>query len=156
MRSQDEIVKRIRETKDTDFFGFGQEVLLQALDFEHAKEFIKPEVTKEIWNEVFSTYTDENLKKMASEYLEFAWDKAEDHRGLSASRSVQKMTEFVWLLGMDDVVKKIGDASFTTYGAPILKIVAEALGTIIPASEALVNMMNGSPCSPSCDEGCNG
>lgn len=48
MKTQKEIVDKINEIKDEDFFGFRVSDLLEYLDFEHAKEFLKPEATKEV------------------------------------------------------------------------------------------------------------
>jgi hypothetical protein len=64
------------------------------------------------------------------------------------------MTSYLWLLGKDDAVKAIGEASFAQYGCPKLKIAAEALGSPLPTSQSLVNMMNGESCCSDCEEGC--
>jgi hypothetical protein len=41
-RSQDEIVGRFEATRDRDILGFTAEVLVDSLDFEHARPFLKP------------------------------------------------------------------------------------------------------------------
>lgn len=149
MRNQEEIVERIKAAAPGDMFGFSRDVLLCALDFEHAKPFLKREATAEQWTALL---TDRDVTKAALEYLNFAWGKAEDHRGLSAGRSVEKMTEYCWLLGHD--VKPIEEAGYAQYGAPKLKVVAGLLGAPVPTSKALVNMMNGEPCGADYECGC--
>lgn len=150
MRTQDEIVARLKQIAKDDLFGFGADVLLPYLDKEHVTPFLKPgaEMTWEI-----ASQAEPDILAEASQYMVFAWGKVEDHRGLSAGRSVQKLTEWCWLLGKDDLVKKIEAASYAPYGAPKLKVICEALGLPMPDSPDVVRMMNGEPCSDYC-QGC--
>src|SRR5258706_374110 len=99
-RTQDEIVPRIAAIADDDWAGFGREVLIPALDFTHAKPYLVPEATAAEWD------IDEagDTEAAAWSYLDFAIGKIQDHRGISAGRSVDKLTEYAWLLGRDDVV----------------------------------------------------
>lgn len=153
MRSQDEIVARIRAGEKDRFFGWDLEVLLPCLDFEHARPLLKPDVTAEKWSGV--PKSDDSLREEAVKYLDFAWGKAEDHRGISASRSVEKMTEYLWLLGMNQAVADMAAAGYAQYGAPKLRVAAEALGQPLPESEALKRMMQGEHCTPGgCESGC--
>lgn len=156
MRTQEEMVLRAKE-RMKDMFAFGLEVLLEAMDYEHAKEFLDEAVTKETFDSMGTAIrTDEQLKAAALHYLEFAWGKAQDHRGLSANRSIQKMTEYAWLLGMDDVLKKMSDTEYRMYGCPILKVISDALGAPMPDDPETLNMINGKECRPGCEDGCNG
>ena len=161
MRTQEEIVERMKAVAGDDMFGFSQSVLLDALDYEHAKPHLKEDVTPEQWAErehgvyggkeqVGPLLAEDRLKQAALDYLKFAWGKADDHRGISAGRSVQKLTEYCWLLGHD--VKVIEEADYPMYGCPQLKVISGLLGADLPTEPALVRMMEGSPCS----EGCSG
>ena len=159
MRTQEEIVARIREKRS--MFGFDAEVLLPYLDYDHAKEFIRPVVPREKW-EVSSEdggrgypLNEEAAMRDFRAYAEFAWGKAQDHRGLSANRSVEKLEAWAWLLGRDDVLAASEAAGYASYGCPKLKVICEAFGFPIPDDEATVRMMNGEPCRPDCDSGCN-
>lgn len=159
MRTQEEIKARM-ETDDIKkaLFGFAHGVLLEYLTYENAKEHLVEGTTEEQWKEATKDIvaTDEGIKNEALVYLVFAWDKASNHRGLSAGRSVQKMTEYMWLLGKDDVLEKVKTEAvgYKQYGAPILKLFSEALGAPIPDSKDMVNMMAGKPCRPDCYKGC--
>lgn len=148
MRTVDEVLARLKLVKSSDTFGFASEVLIRygmsGADAERAGY-----APLEPW----PPPSHEALQAETLGYLAFAWDKALNHRGLSASRSVQKMTEFLWLLGHDaDVL--LSDVAYPQYGAPILKRCAEVLGQSVPESPFLVRMMQGLPCREGCEMGC--
>ncbi len=150
-RTQDEIVERIRAVEDDDFLGFRREVLIiHGLDFEHAREYLAPETTAEQWKAAVPA----DLLRAATEYYDFALGKILDHRGISASRSVDKLTEYAWLLGRDDVVAAMEAADYPQYGAPKVKAFADGFGLAWPDSEVMTRMANGEPCTPTCAEGC--
>lgn len=108
---------------------------------------------KESWRE--PPLTEEAvLGKMTAYLNEYGFDKAINHRGLSAGRTIQRLSAWCWLLGRDDLVTFINDdANYKNYGAPILKHVARAFGIPIPAE--LEMWVDGDPCRPGCDEGCD-
>lgn len=147
-RTQDEIVARIRTVADQDFFGFRYGVLVMALNFEHACEFLVEDAADDGW-EVADA---ETVDREAREYYAFALGKIADHRGISAKRSVDRLTEYAWLLGRDDVVAAMDAADYPQYGAP--KVRAFGLGLEWPDEPALRRMAEGEPCRPDCDEGC--
>src|SRR5277367_4801730 len=89
------------------------------------------------------------------EYMVFAWGKVEDHRGISAGRSVDKCAAWAWLLGRDDVYKAAHDGkNYAQYGAPALKLICEAFDLPVPADKGLQRMMRGEPCTDNCGNGC--
>ncbi len=153
MKTQQEIAARAREVQKNDLFGFATGVLVFNLDFENAKEFLKPDATAEGWPGP-EKRTDAAVRKEAYEYLDFAWGKARDHRGISASRSIMKMVEYLWLLGLDEASEHVREAPHRNYGAPGLKVASLALGYPVPTDPLLVRMMDGYPCREDCDEGC--
>lgn len=158
MRTQDEIVERVNQIQadNADLLGFRCVVLICALDYEHAKAFVKSDVTKESWEQDEDAplhLTEEQIRKEGLDYLQFAFGKASDHRGISAGRSVEKMTEFAWLLGLDDIVTAMEKAEYQNYGVPKLKVFADALDIELP-SEDLKRMAEGLPCEPGCPDGC--
>lgn len=157
MKTQDQIVARIKEKEHakSSFLGFDLEVLIFALDFERAKPWLQPAAKETEW-EPATERTDEAIKRKALDYLDFAWGKVEDHRGISAGRSVVKMTEFCWLLGLDELVGRIDreEIGYPQYGAPILKAISEALGFPVPTTPEMARMMIGASCVPGCENGC--
>jgi hypothetical protein len=160
MRTQEAIIERIHAVADTDFLGFEREVLIAALDFEHAREFLLPEVTADEWREDHLA-DDEIICKEAADYMAFAWGKVEDHRGISAGRSVCKMRSFVWLLGDDALLERFDAAPYAQYGAPQLRVICEEYHWPIPESESVRRMTEGLQCrGPNdpyapCMEGCS-
>lgn len=151
-RTQDEIVARVRAVAAGDILGFQREVLVDALDIEHAREFLKPDVTADDWGAV---PTAEGLLADAREYYTFALGKIRNHRGISASRSVAKLAEFAWLLGRDDVFTAMDSAGYEQYGAPKVKAFGEGFELAWPDEPGMNRMAAGEPCEPGCDEGCD-
>lgn len=155
MRTQNEIVARFN-AKSKEIMNFEPEVLFEFLDFEHAKPFLKEGITEKDWETI--PYDKETVLTQAKEYMEeYGWPKCQDHRGLSASRTLTKMQAWTWLLGEDELVEKISKmekTNYSQYGAPILKVICEHFGWPIPDDEATQRMMEGLPCTPDCNMGC--
>jgi hypothetical protein len=137
MKTQHEIVAQIRSGKaldedDEDVFGFTTEVFIDFLDYEHAREFLKPDVTAEDWNKNTLALTEQNVRAEMAKYMAFAWGKVVDHRGISAGRSVLKMCAWLWILGDEETLSAVRAASYENYGAPKLLIICERLGFEVP------------------------
>ena len=147
MKTQEEILKRINASDS--MFGFDKEVLVSALDFERAKPFLKEGTTAAEW----PVNSEETIRKNAIDYLSFAFEKARDHRGLSAGRSVEKMAEYCWLLFDIDPDELASEDAYAPYGAPILAECARLLGVPLPTDdEELARMFRGERCSDDCDQ----
>jgi hypothetical protein len=153
-RTQPEITARPRQIRDADtgLFGFREDVLLPALDFDHAREFLDPSVRREDWRQ------QSDHESHARAYLVFAIRKIIDRRSNSASRSVAKLAELARLLGRDDVAAAMDAAPYPMYGAPKLKAFADVLGWRFADSvddpdsrQALIRMAQGQQCQP---DGC--
>lgn len=129
MRNQDEIVNRVKEVSKSDLFGVMTSDLLAYLDFEHAKEFLKEGTTKEEWEAGDDPYPkkEENIKEEIVNYMPFAFGKANDCRGLSATRSINHMQAWLWLLG-DAEYEKIEAIPYQHYGKEKLIAICEMLG----------------------------
>lgn len=153
LRRQGEILNKIYGIARDDMFGFRREVLLLALNFEHARPYLIADATPVTWAE--QALTDPAaLFEAAVEYYEFALGKIQGHRGISAERSVQKLTEHAWLLCRDDVVSAMEAAHHSQYGAPKVKAFADGFGLPWPDDEDLARMAAGDPCTSDCESGC--
>lgn len=98
-RTDDEIISRIEQLKETDFFGFQTTDLIVRLPFDKAKPYLKPEVQESEW-----TPAPRDRASVIAEmlqYMPFAWEKANDCRGLSAGRSMAHYSAWTWLCGDD-------------------------------------------------------
>ena len=128
MRTQQEIVDRIERVKADDFFGFETSDLLVALDYQHAKPYLKPECTEVQWNQNREPYTPENCRKQIREYLDFAREKADNGRGLSASRSQSHFRAWIWLACDDEVLARVEAVGYAPYGKPKLRVIEAHYG----------------------------
>ncbi len=126
--TQDEIVTRIRAVRDRDMFGFEVSEYLDWLDFEHAKEFLKDTATAGKWAEGGRPFKPmpELVIAAIKDYMPFAWDKANNCRGLSAGRSITHMRAWLWLLGEHEAADRIMD--YDLYGKPQLRAICEKYG----------------------------
>ncbi len=122
MRTDDEIIARIKSLESEDFFGFETGDLLKCLSFDVVRPFLKPEATAEEWGDPLPRDRDSVLKRMHA-YMDFAWEKANSFRGLSASRSISHFRAWIWLLGDD-----FPDVEYEHYGKEILVAICEKYG----------------------------
>jgi hypothetical protein len=146
-RTQDEILARFHAIADGDFFGFRREVLSDAMTADTLKAAMPGA-------NVVDTWTPDDTEPAARGYLDFAIGKILNHRGISAARSVDKLGEYAWLLGRDDVVSAMDAAGYEQYGAPKVKAFAEGMGWEWPDDRELVRMADGLPCRDGCEGGC--
>lgn len=127
MRTQKEIVVRLKARRSYDMLGFETDEYIPYLDFEHAKEFLKDGVTAEEWEPCKASLKPiERLK----DYMPFAWEKANGQRGISANRSIMHMMAWLWLAGESELQEKVEsefDNNYHHYGKPILKLICEQL-----------------------------
>lgn len=133
-RSQDEIVNYMKNADD--WMGNIAGVLLQYLDWEHAKTCYKDEYVSKVESgeEKHNRITDvgEAVQDFL-DYMVFGWMKAIDRRGLSASRTVEKLSAWAWLLGRDDIATLLNDDGlYNPYGMPALIKACEELGITVP------------------------
>jgi hypothetical protein len=98
--------------------------LLPYMDYEDAKPFLKEGVTAEQLIEARDSLG--SPLKEALDYLPFAWEKANDCRGLSAGRSIDHLKAWLWLAGYD--VDDDFDERYEYYGKPCLVTASELLG----------------------------
>lgn len=136
-RTQEEFVAKLTATSEMPF-DFSGEVASEFLDWEHVKPLLTEEaLAKYDSGEEKFTYWDTPQKAAQSflDYLEFASGKAQDQRGLSAIRSIQKLSCWMWALGRDDLAELLNDDDlYNPYGAPALIACSERLGIPIPLS----------------------
>jgi hypothetical protein len=120
-RTTEEILCEIERLKDDDWMGFRTGDLIQALPFESAQPFLKEGTTADQWAQ--STDPAGEIKN----YMEFAWDKANGCRGLSAGRSVNHMESWLWLDGKDELSARL-ESVYEYYGKPCLVLVCKEYG----------------------------
>jgi hypothetical protein len=151
MKTMEQIVARV--TASTSFLGFDREVLVPYLKFDLARPFLKPEAIREEWFPL-SLVREDVLKEMREYMAESGWDKARNHRGISANRSTEKMEAWDWLLSDDGQELDFEKIPYANYGCPQLAAVCRKYGFPIPETEDVQRMIKGLPCTPDCQMGC--
>lgn len=160
IRSADEIAARIEQVKDEDWLGTESADLLVHLPYEQAKPFIKEGTTEAEFAAVIAEDLEADLQHAAITYLDFAIGKIQNHRGISAGRSVSHFRAWLWLLLPDDQFDLFENAEYPQYGAPKVKAAAQLLGAdllwvaAVEVHPELARMGAGNPCTPDCIEGC--
>lgn len=157
VRPMSDVVAQLKADKPPDLvegsmFGFWIEVPLEFVTFDDAKAagILKPGA--EAWEAPL--YTVASVTEGAQKYMEFAWGKVRDHRGISAVRSVEKIGMYMWLLMRDDVLRAMNEVGFAQYGAPKLKAACDLLKWPMPDGDGELRMARGLPCRPRCSAGC--
>lgn len=158
MRTVNEILAKITEVAGDDLFGAQRTELVSSLPFSAAQAngFVKEGVAEETWT-THQIGTDDAVIKAMVGYLPFAIGKATDHRGLSASRSLDHMRGWLWLLGDDDLLAIADDgAQYRPYGGPILGAIVKKYAPDLPAAKTpeFERMAAGRPCEDYCQDGC--
>jgi hypothetical protein len=99
MRTDDEILARLKAREREDFFGFERNDLVIRLPFDKAQPFLIPTATVDTWTPV--PRNRESVIAEMREYMPFAWEKANDCRGISAGRTMHHYMAWIWLIGDD-------------------------------------------------------
>lgn len=121
MRTFDEIVSRCKAVESDDWMGTQRGDLIAYLPFDHAKPFLKEGASAVDWKP--REISDAAVLAELKGYMDFAWGKANDCRGLSAGRSLDHMKAWLWLLGDDAMAVAIED--YSHYGKPQLRAICE-------------------------------
>lgn len=124
MRTQEEIVVRILEKSENDFLGFETSEYYGFLDYAHAKPFLKHETPEEDWNRHSIYPSVGNLLVTMLGYMPFAWEKANDCRGISAIRSIDHYKAWLWLMD-DGFLEQFNAIEYEHYGKEMLIAVCE-------------------------------
>lgn len=125
MRTPQEILDRIQEVGPSDFMGIIRNDLVDFLEFKHARQFLKETAIEKEWSEHYKKPTVENVKCAMRNYLDFAFKKAEDERGISAARSMDHYSAWIWLLGEEERFGNLQD--YDRYGMPHLNNIKDFL-----------------------------
>lgn len=120
LRTDAELVARFEERAKTDFLGFEiTELLPYFSSFEAVKPLLKETATEEDFLKYKKPYTREALLKVMLDYMDFAWDKANNFRGISASRSISHYVTWTWLAGDTELSKDL-EKNYEFYGKDLL------------------------------------
>lgn len=151
MRSQAEILERIEQAYDP--FIWQQPVLVECLDFEHARQFLIADATADGWA-FEQCLTDEQAIARMRESMPYAWQQVIDHQGRTANRSVEKLIAWLFVLGDDETLLGMMGRPFAMWGAPRLRFVCDRYEFPVPSERTVRRMSEGKKCRRTCDRGC--
>ncbi len=121
MRTPEEILARLKEIKKEDIFGFMSTNLIAYLPYENAKPYLERNVTEEEW--AASPRDHAMILADMLDYMPFAWDKANNTRGISSMRSMEHMKSWLWMLGRENDAGRM--EYYTYYGKTELRAICE-------------------------------
>ena len=125
MRTDQEIIERTKEIKSRDWMGTMTGDLVSRLSFDAAKQFLRDDATEADWGDP-KPRDHEAIKAEILDYMPFAWDKANNNRGISAGRSLDHMSAWLWLLGRNKAADEV--LHYDMYGKPQLRAICEEFG----------------------------
>lgn len=124
--------------EDNDMFGFAKEVYLEHMAWDEAKQHYNDEYVKSVEDGAEPNTQVTDVMEAAQDFLDymvFAWMKAEDERGISASRSIVKLSAWLKVLGRNDLSELIeSEGLYNPYGAPALIAVCKEMEIPTPQS----------------------
>ena len=120
-RTHDEILERIELRRKRDLLDCEWPKYLDVLPYEKAKKYLQEDYDGKDWVAI----SEDDIRENAIEYMKFAWEKANNCRGISASRSLSHYIAWLWLLG-EDGFDDLDEYEF--YGKPQLVRICEYLG----------------------------
>lgn len=119
--TQDELAQQVRISQKRDLLGFETHEYLEYLDVEHFREFARKDA--DLSNFPKPQYDKAKLLKRMKDYMEFAFDKANNYRGISSKRSVMHYVAWSWLAGDKEFSGQIQNEfenNYNAYGKDIL------------------------------------
>ena len=139
-RTDEEIIERIKLLGPSDAFGWETNDLGGYISFFAAERGgllreLTPEERERAISE-WKTFPRDELSIIGEirEYMPFAWEKARNKRGLSATRSIGHFRQWLWMIGNDELLAFAQNTgNYGDYGEPILRAISERYGCEIPA-----------------------
>lgn len=136
----DEVKFKYESIKAQDFLGFSAEAYLPFMNWEDAKEYYKEEFRQKVDSGEIK-YTNVIIEEAAQDFLDymnFAWDKAQNMRGISASRSIEKLSAMLYCMNRADLAEEIQrEELYNPYGAPALINICKKMRITFPESLAV-------------------
>lgn len=123
MKSLTEIKERIeRQLKDP-----GESLMIATCNHQHPLQVFHPEYIKEGYEA--EKLTEEAITKKMMDYMDFALGKARNERGISASRSIWKYVQWLWVLEDEELLVFAEDEeNYPMYGMPVLQKICDKYG----------------------------
>ncbi len=124
MRTERDIINRVKDIAEDDFFKWQSNDLLYYVSWDCLLE-VRDEKEAKATQAEWAERPAQNLKDEIIEYLPFAWDKANNCRGISSSRSIEHLLAWAWLHS-DALYEGLTNVEYEFYGKPQLVFISEA------------------------------
>ena len=119
MKTINELRSYVNESSN----NFDDQVMIQLCGNDHPLTDFLVECYKKEHRDKVVELTEENIIAAMQNYIEFAIEKAENQRGISAGRSMWKFKQWLWVLE-DDTFDAALD-NYMDYGLSVLKDIKE-------------------------------
>lgn len=127
----EEVDERYEERREDDILGFEVNEYIVYMSFNKVRSIVEKDVTDEAIKDVLEHVSRDNMLKVMLDYMEFAWDKANNMRGISANRSIEHYVAWTWLAGdagLSAEIEKMAWDDYCYYGKQILERICEFYG----------------------------
>ena len=115
MKTEQEILDAMADMKWKDLFGTRMGDIMEGLSFEKAKPWLKETAKPEDWTKIQLT-SDKQIYDQAVKYLDFAQEKIDNQRGLSANRSMYHYQAWLWLMNAPQEIQDVAWRDYDDYG----------------------------------------
>ena len=127
----EEVDKRYDERSADDIIGFETNEYLKYMSFDKVRAIVKKDMTDDELRNILCDVSRDYMLNHMEEYMEFAWEKANGMRGISANRSIEHYVAWTWLAGDDEFsadIDRMAWDGYCYYGKPILEMICEFYG----------------------------
>lgn len=123
MRSPNEILVRLRKIEASDFLDAQSEILILALPFQDAKNFLEDGITEEQWDKDRPNYADEAFcKKLIREAHDIVDQAFQVDNRVAVMRGLCRIRSLVWLLKDNIVLQQFDQREFVEDKLIIIKL----------------------------------
>ncbi len=129
--TKEEVDARYKERAPVDMLGFEVDEYTPYMSIEGVRPLANEGVTDETLKETQLTLNRGEMVADMERYMEFAFEKANNQRGISASRSIQHYIAWTWLAGDYDLSTRINtvfENEYLEFGISILQGICEFYG----------------------------
>ncbi|MBF0145714.1 MAG: hypothetical protein HQL84_07305 [Magnetococcales bacterium] len=153
MKSDEEILARIRELEQTDIFKWESNLLITFLPFRLAHPLLAERNLHYTDQWIDQDRSPAALAGKIRQFMDIALEMVIHHRGTKTQRSIDYFHAWIWLMGDEAMLAFMDDPDhFPQYGAPILKELCRRYQLSWPSDNpGLERMALGNACQP---QGC--
>ncbi|MBF0110501.1 MAG: hypothetical protein HQL76_15140 [Magnetococcales bacterium] len=153
MKTDEEILDRIHELENSDFFKWESNLLITFLPLSLAQPLLAERNLLPTDQWIDQDRSPGALLEKVARFMETALEMVIHHRGTKTQRAIDYLHAWIWLMDDEAMLAFMDDPdNFPQYGAPILKEICRHYQLPWPdGNPGLERMALGDPCQP---QGC--